>query len=79
MSGMLEGEKLHQFQCQEHEFRKHSEFLDCVMTTLSKFKSPQQLKSQIDLLFNLCDVDESGMNLSKRSCLSLSKTKERQI
>ena len=65
MSGMLEEEEARQFASQEEEFRRHSEFLDALIATLAKFKSPQHLMSQIDLLFNLCDVDDSGMKFLK--------------
>ena len=60
MSSMMEDNACKRILSETREGHRNSGSLDPLLATLSNFTSPQHLKSQIDLLFDMWDVDGGG-------------------
>ena len=60
MSSMMEDHACKRILSETREGHRNSGSLDPLLATLSNFTSPQHLKSQIDLLFDMWDVDGGG-------------------
>ena len=57
---MHEDDTSKRMQDEAREHHKNAGPMDPLLATLANFTSPQHLKNQIDLLFSLWDVDDSG-------------------
>ena len=60
MSSMKAEEEAFRVGTEVREHQKMAGALDPLLSTLANFRSPQHLESQLELLFSLFDIDDSG-------------------
>ena len=60
MSSMQAEEEAQRVDTEIREHQKMAGALDPLLATLANFRSPQHLEAQLELLFSLFDIDDSG-------------------